>query len=65
VSMKPWIVYAVFDEKSRIPNQRLFISAASCRTRAMIWEAVRDLLDPTDVRHLIGVLDQYKSKWID
>jgi hypothetical protein len=51
------IVYAVF---TRGAPQRLSIP-----TIAPIWSTVKDLVDTDDNRELVGVLDQYKSKWID
>ena len=51
------IVYAVF---TRGAPQRLSIPII-----APIWRTVSDLVDTDENRHLVGVLDQHKSKWID
>lgn len=52
------IVYASF---TKGPLQRLVLPIT-----APIWATVRDLVGPDDAdRQLVGVLDRYKSKWID
>ena len=50
-------VYAVF---TRGAPQRLSIPIT-----APIWSTVKDLVDTDNNCELVGVLDQYKSKWID